>query len=73
MRVEDEKGGITTIQYDSNGQVIMLTDPAGRSRKWLYDEFGRVREERDPDGNLATTPSMPDVHCPADAMRETVR
>ncbi|NIA00209.1 RHS repeat-associated core domain-containing protein [Massilia sp. CCM 8734] len=38
----DAAGGVSTRRLDSNGNVLSITDPGGRSVSYRYDQRGRV-------------------------------
>lgn len=47
-------GGITQYAYDTNGDLLTLTDPNGHARSWTYDARRRVRTATDALGRATT-------------------
>ncbi|MFV0318335.1 MAG: hypothetical protein ACK5O2_15415 [Microthrixaceae bacterium] len=47
---EDELGRRTGYEYDTEGRVTKITDPAGLETVTEYDTLGRVRKVTDPTG-----------------------
>ena len=51
ISVTDARGGVTSREYDSNGNLLKLTDPEGNETTWVYDGLDRVTTETDPLSN----------------------
>ncbi|MTI38458.1 choice-of-anchor D domain-containing protein [Fulvivirga lutimaris] len=46
-----KNGQITTYKFDPGKGVTEMTDPAGQTNKYEYDDFGRLNKVIDHDGN----------------------
>ncbi len=57
----DERGFVTSFEYDSRNRLISQTDPTGAKEQWAYDDFGSLIEYIDPMGSR-TTNEYDDMH-----------
>src|SRR5262249_17235647 len=48
------RGGIVTLAYDANNNLLNLTDPVGNQTQWQYDALNRQVQETDPLFNVST-------------------
>jgi RHS repeat-associated protein len=48
VRIEDAKGGIKHLKYDSAGQLTSYTDCSGHTTQWKYNRWGEITEATDP-------------------------
>ncbi|MDR0479112.1 MAG: DUF6531 domain-containing protein [Burkholderiaceae bacterium] len=66
IQIEDARGGVKRIAYNSAGQMTRYTDCSGQSTGWDYDRWGevitvtdaqghRTRHERDNAGRITAT------------------
>ncbi len=50
----DARGGIVTLGYDPNNNLLRLIDPVGNLTQWLYDALNRKTQDTDPRSNVST-------------------
>jgi RHS repeat-associated protein len=47
-RVIDELGHVTVYSYDSNGNMLSMTNAMGQTTRYSYDQFGQLESVTDP-------------------------
>ena len=50
----DALGGIVTLNFDANNNLLNLTDPVGNQTQWQYDALNRQTVEMNPLFNTST-------------------
>ncbi len=63
-RIVDAKGGVTTMAYDSNMDLISKTDPLGHTTQYAYDQNGNVVTMTDAAGGITQTAYDPNFNQP---------
>ncbi len=53
--VTDPAGGVTSYEYDANGNQRKVTDAANRATVYGYDKFNRLTSITAPDGSVEST------------------
>lgn len=53
----DERGKVTSYEYDSAGNLAMITSPRGFETTMTYDASGRLETQRDARGNVPVPPA----------------
>lgn len=54
VQITDPLGGVTTLSYDGNGNLLSVTDPLSRRRSWTYDSRNNLLTYTDPNGHTTT-------------------
>jgi len=50
----NDKNQTRTVTKDSQGQLVSVTDAAGKTTSYAYDPFGKLIKTTDPVGNVVT-------------------
>ena len=50
--LKDALEAVVKFGYDSEGQVTAIIDPAGNKTDYVYDDHGRLKGQRTPDGAI---------------------
>lgn len=51
IEITDALGGIKTLTWTKDGQILSHTDCSGYTSRWQYDNRGRLQTQTDAEGN----------------------
>lgn len=54
IEITDALGGIKTLTWTKDGQILSHTDCSGYTSRWQYDDRGRLQTQTDAEGNIHT-------------------